>query len=425
MNLFLFEDTAVDRLSPITLTRPAWTISCGSYRLIDLMMERSFSAIGSQVRPHLQALQTGDWPNLKRPEEICESSESVLLLNARIVPSIANVEEISKLATAAESSNEVRLYLAGDVVAAAVGPSALVSDGNVTAENLQAIAAQQGISVSSHATTLKLFEYPHDVIGQHMAECGNSIKHRISTGDYQQLADGVFVANASPQTTLPDSCHFDTREGPVVFESNIRVGPFCFFRGPVHVAANCKISEHSSIKDSVAISHTCKMGGEIEGVQTEAWSNKQHFGFLGHSWIGSWINLGAGTCNSDLKNTYGTVNMTCDKEKVSTGMQFVGCVIGDYSRSAINTSIYTGKTIGVGSTLYGITTRNVPSFVNWAQVLDQYGEVPPEVIATIQKRMFARRDVEQRPCDIRLISDVFSMTSGERDPNWSSDPVPQ
>jgi len=106
-------------------------------------------------------------------------------------------------------------------------------------------------------------------------------------------------------------------------------------------------------------------------------------------------------------------------------MQFVGCVIGDYSRSAINTSIYTGKTIGVGSTLYGITTRNVPSFVNWAQVLDQYGEVPAEVIATIQKRMFARRDVEQRPCDIQLISDVFAMTSGERDPNWSSDPVPQ
>jgi len=277
----------------------------------------------------------------------------------------------------------------------------------------------------TQANKLSLFERPHDVIKHHMDQCGNSIQHRIASGDYEQLADGVFVARGQQQTALPDSCHFDTTNGAVVFERNIKVGPFCFFRGPVHIADNCKISEHSSIKDSVAIAHTCKMGGEIEGVQTSPWSNKQHFGFLGHAWIGSWINLGAGTCNSDLKNTYGTVNMTYSDQKVSTGMQFVGCVMGDYSRTAINTSIYTGKTIGVGSTLYGVTTQNVPSFVNWAQTLNQYGIVPPEVIATIQRRMFARRSVEQRDCDIQLINSVFELTSGNRKSEWTTDPVPK
>ena len=165
------------------------------------------------------------------------------------------------------------------------------------------------------------------------------------------------------------------------------------------------------------------MGGEIEGVQTEPWSNKQHFGFLGHSYLGSWINLGAGTCNSDLKNTYGIVNMIYGDRKVSTGMQFVGCVMGDYSRTAINTSIYTGKVIGVGSTVYGMTPHNVPSFVNCAQPLNQYGVLPPEVLVSIQQRMFGRRKVTQRPCDIQLIHDVFTMTQLDRDPSWTSDPI--
>ena len=128
-------------------------------------------------------------------------------------------------------------------------------------------------------------------------------------------------------------------------------------------------------------------------------------------------------CIRDRKNTYGIVNMVYGNEKVSTGMQFVGCVMGDYSRTAINTSMYTGKVIGVGSTVYGMTAHNVPSFVNCAQLLGQYGVLPVEVLTSIQKRMFGRRKVEQRPCDIQLIHDLFQMTASERDDSWSSDPI--
>lgn len=414
MNLLLFEDDLVDQLSPITLTRPAWAVSCGSYRLIDLIDQDSFSKIGLRVRPHLASLMAADWPDFVNEDELRGSTEPTLWLNARLVPSEKTSKVIQLLC---QQASEPKLIMSGETLVAAMVPQP---------DQLPSMleSAERFPADFTQATDMSLFEYPHDVIRHHMEQFGASLQHRIATGDYRQLTDGVFVARENP-TALPDSCHFDTTRGAVVFESNINVGPCCFFRGPVHIANNCKISEHSSLKDAVAISHTCKMGGEIEGVQTEPWSNKQHFGFLGHSWIGSWINLGAGTCNSDLKNTYGTVNMTYGDNKVSTGMQFVGCVMGDYSRTAINTSIYTGKNIGVGSTLYGITTRNVPSFVNWAQVLGQYGVVPPKVIATIQGRMFGRRNVEQRPCDIQLINDVFEMTSTERNPDWSTDPVPQ
>ena len=78
-------------------------------------------------------------------------------------------------------------------------------------------------------------------------------------------------------------------------------------------------------------------------------------------------------------------------------MQFVGCIMGDYSKSAINTGIFTGKTIGVCSMLYGFVTTNVPSFVNYARLFGQVTELPPDVMIATQRRMFARRKVTQRP----------------------------
>ncbi len=101
--------------------------------------------------------------------------------------------------------------------------------------------------------------------------------------------------------------------------------------------------------------------------------------------------------------------------KAATGMQFLGCVMGDYSKTAINTGIFTGKVIGVCSMMYGFVTSNVPSFVNYARLFGQVVPLPAEVMIATQLRMFSRRSVEQRPCDIQLINDMFRITQFERD----------
>jgi glucose-1-phosphate thymidylyltransferase len=102
------------------------------------------------------------------------------------------------------------------------------------------------------------------------------------------------------------------------------------------------------------------------------------------------------------------------QERVTSGMQFVGCFIGDYAKTAINTSIFTGKTIGVCSMVYGFVTTNVPSFVNYARSFGQVTEMPPEVMVATQERMFARRNVKQRPCDIALVQAMYGLTQHER-----------
>ena len=107
--------------------------------------------------------------------------------------------------------------------------------------------------------------------------------------------------------------------------------------------------------------------------------------------------------------------------KVATGMQFLGCMIGDYAKTAINTSIFTGKTIGACSMIYGFVTTNVPSFVNYARLFGQVSETPVEVMVATQARMFKRRHVEQRPCDVQLLHDMYELTRHER--HMSNEPL--
>jgi glucose-1-phosphate thymidylyltransferase len=116
-----------------------------------------------------------------------------------------------------------------------------------------------------------------------------------------------------------------------------------------------------------------------------------------------------------LKNTYGLISVEYPAGRVATGMQFLGCFIGDYSKSAINTSIFTGKWIGVCSAMYGFVTTNVPSFSNYAKLFGQVAPLPSSVMISTQQRMFSRRSVEQRQCDIDLIHALFDLTRSDRE----------
>ena len=417
MNIAIFEDTAVEKLAPITTSKPAYAIRCGGFRLIDLidLIEANVSAA---VRPHLRAIQERDFDFASRLDA---SQPKTLVLNARVAPTLANYQAIEQLAVSDDFViyNQSKNNQGKNQIIAAILPTELVAkDG--WSKDLSAVI--DAANLTAAGTTLDIFEYPHDVVRLHMQHCEENLEFRLLQNQYGRLADGVFVSKQSPPTIHPTAV-FDSSSGPIIFDSNVKVGPHCFFRGPVHIGENCKISEHSSIKDGVSIAHTCKIGGEVEGCVIEPWTNKQHHGFLGHSYLGSWINLGAGTCNSDLKNTYGKINMTYGDQTVATGMQFVGCIVGDYAKTAINTSIFTGKTIGVASMVYGLATANVPSFVNYARTLGQMGLLPPEIAITTQKRMFARRNVDHQSADGQLIHDMFMLTESERPPGLSSEPI--
>ena len=424
MNILVVEDALVDRLAPASTARPAWAITCGSYRLID-WLSRMEGTLATHVRPYLGSIVAADFPALAT--EIDSSAETTLIINARLAPTFSNFAKLSNFAKTHGQSGTLTAAGQAAICIKTAKLSAAAEEAGSTvgqfAAGLLASAGTGSLQAQVIDDEFMMLDDPHNIVDAHMKCCAENLEFRLTSGEYQQLADGVYLSKKTP-ATIPESVVFDCSDGPVVIESGCSIGPFTYFRGPVYVGPGSKISEHSSIKDGVSIGHTCKMGGEIEGVVVEPYSNKQHYGFLGHSYLGSWINLGAGTCNSDLKNTYGTVNMyplAGEQQKIATGMQFVGCLIGDYAKTAINTSIFTGKLIGVGSMVYGMATTNVPSFVNYARSIGQMGLLPPEVIITTQRRMFGRRKVEQRECDSQLIRDMYQLTSDQRPEGLTAD----
>ncbi|MBL9091724.1 MAG: hypothetical protein JNL96_10910 [Planctomycetaceae bacterium] len=409
MTIVLFEDDLVPQLYPITVGRPAASISCGGFTLAELCR-----ALGVEptlfVRPHLRDLLRADGFNAGRPADDVSlqptAGDPLVLINARLVPSVAAVERAVQLGR----DGKPGLYATSGSLAAAVLPldapslSAAMSPAEV-------VAFLQALPVPTVELDLPLFQHPHDVVRHNLTILNDNLQFRLRRGDYREVADGVFVA---PGATLGQYCVSETDKGPVLLDRDSSIGPYCFLRGPAYLGPRARVIEQAAIKDCVSLGHTTKIGGEVEGSVIEPYTNKQHHGFLGHSYLGSWVNLGAGTCNSDLKNTYGQVNMDYHGRRISTGMQFLGAMIGDYAKTAINTGIFTGKTIGSCSMVYGFVTTNVPSFVNYARSFGQVTETPVDVMVATQARMFARRSVEQRPADIRLLHDMYELTRHER-----------
>jgi glucose-1-phosphate thymidylyltransferase len=404
MKILVFEDDRVDQLCPISLARPAYAISCGGSRLID-WLESLESPIFGTVRPHLREIQAMDFAAVSSGAP--PSEDSCLLVNARLVPSRTAYQCLRALLKSGQTS----VVRHNDQIAAALVTSDVELPPIPSSQKQLKECLQPLMERPAHDEQLPLLKYSHDVIRYNMEILNDNLEHRLSTADYREIKDGVFAASGA---RLGDYCVTDTSSGPIVLEQDARIGPYCYLSGPALVGQGAKLIEHAAIKDAVSVGHTAKIGGEVEASVIEPYTNKQHHGFLGHSYLGSWINLGAGTCNSDLKNTYGKVNMEYSGGRVATDMQFVGCIMGDYAKTAINTGIFTGKTIGVCSMLYGFITSNVPSFVNYARLFGQITELPPEVMIATQARMFRRRNVEQRPCDVQLIHDMYELTRDER-----------
>ncbi len=439
MQIVLFEDELTNRLAPLACAEPAFAITCGGYKLIQLI-----SSLGPEctlVRKHLARVEAETFPQRVPPPSL---AGSVLFVNARLVPSMAVFQRLKEMAAADREG----IVMAGDpkheMAAALVKRDSITLPRGDNA-NTAIVPLIESFGLSPLAIDLPLLQYPHDVLRHHLACCREDLEYRIRTGPpqsyptasgptgshpatqlpgYREVRDGVFVAE---NVTLGEHLVTDTKNGPIVIDHEATVGPFCFLRGPVYIGPCAKVNEHASLKDAVSLGHHVKVGGEVEGSIIEPFSNKQHHGFLGHSYVGSWVNIGAGTCNSDLKNTYGLVNMEYPAgggapQKISTGLQFVGCFIGDYAKTAINTSIFTGKTIGVCSLVYGFVTTNVPSFCNYARSLvspsaaadSGMTDLPAEVMISIQQRMFSRRQAPQRDCDIQLIRDLYSQAQRER-----------
>src|SRR5207248_4742174 len=122
----------------------------------------------------------------------------------------------------------------------------------------------------------------------------------------------------------------DTTRGPVVIDRHAVITAFSRLEGPCYIGPHTHILG-ATIRAGTTLGPHCRIGGEVEASIIQGYTNKYHDGFLGHSYVGSWVNLGAGTHNSDLRNDYGPVTVTVAGRRVDTGRTKIGCYLGDHA----------------------------------------------------------------------------------------------
>jgi UDP-N-acetylglucosamine diphosphorylase/glucosamine-1-phosphate N-acetyltransferase len=214
--------------------------------------------------------------------------------------------------------------------------------------------------------------------------------------------DSVFAEDGA---TVEPQVYFDTTAGPVLIRRGATVQAFTRIAGP------CVVGQESLVGgDKISgssIGDTCKVHGEVSATIFLGHANKGHDGFVGHSYLGRWVNLGAGTITSNLKNTYGTVQLWTPAGELDTGLQFLGTLFGDHAKTGIGTSFTTGTVIGAGANIYGSGTppKVIPPFA--------WGDEPPystyrmDKFIEVAARMMKRRHLELSSRQKKMLAAAF------------------
>jgi len=394
VSLIVFEDSLVENFYPLTLTRGGFELISGTKTLLEGLSENHDVSVFA--RGYLKDVLKR---RLKHKVNSAEHDGEALVVNGLINSSKAKKILGKKGRFVALSGN--------NIVAARVPPKYVSNSGDYPLAKLATLKEFDRLETDETS----LYRHPWELVDQNASVIAEQVE-----GLSNIKLERVFVngprkrAFISPKAEIESPVAIDTRKGPVVVAAGAYVEAMTRLEGPCYIGKGAKVRS-ARIGEGTSIGDFCVVGGEIENSIIQSYSNKAHLGYLGHSIVGSWVNLGALTTNSNLKTTYGEMRFN----GAGTKRIKVGCYIADNAKTAIGTLIIAGKKIGIASHAYGFVTDNVPSFTIYAKAPDKRPvELELQSAIETQKRMMARREVKQNKDDVNLLNQLFTMTRIER-----------
>ena len=346
--LYLFDDGKARRWAPFTLTRPAGELryGCLTFR------ERAEFVFGLPCSGQLsrRALAGFDEPGAAPvlPREEVPPEGTRILLSSRAVPEFQDPPGLEP----------GRLTIGGETVGWILGAGEpLPSEGSMRAPS----SVTEG-----RATELdgEVLVRPWHLVSGTPGRVAKDVVH-LFLDDHQPegvVRVGKGELSMSSEAELEPGVVVDTRHGPVRLDAGARVEGPARLVGPLYVGRDSTVLGGHVATSSIG--PMCKVRGELVWSVFHGWDNKSHEGYVGHAMLGRWVNLGAGTTNSDMKNTYGTVRVWTPDGEEDSGLVKVGCFLGDHVKTGIGTLLNTGTVIGAGSNVYGgvMPPRVVPPF---------------------------------------------------------------
>ena len=388
MKLYLFDDSVADTWHPFSLTRPCSELLFGT-SLLRERLERFAGRPTTSVlsRPWLEAFQESDAPNVIGRGPL-PTGEERLVISSRFVPSADARFE-------GRGERPVLLTTDGEVVgcylpAGTAGPE---QEWLEAPDESVAGGAWEARSVDGGYVNTA-WRFVAENPGRLAADLA---REAASRGGVDELPEGTWKLGShalilDSDVRVEPGVVFDTRNGPVRLADRVEVRAGCRLEGPLYVGPSTVLL--GGTVGTSSIGAMCRLRGEIEESVILGFTNKAHDGFLGHSYLGRWVNLGAMTTNSDLKNTYGPVRIGGPDGPIDTGLRKLGCLMGDHVKTAIGTLINTGTVVGAGSNLFG---SSLPP--NWVPPFS-WGSEPGgpaydrERFLALAQRVLERRAVE-------------------------------
>jgi UDP-N-acetylglucosamine diphosphorylase/glucosamine-1-phosphate N-acetyltransferase len=410
MQICIFEDEQYLNFEPLIYSRPVFDLVCGITTLKEKII-RSFpkEKVVLKCRNYLE-------PFVKADNNKCKvnlfDNDDYLLINGRIIAP-SSLKNILKL-----KSNEEKVFLSKGIVVAVKVSAKTIKD--LLLDKVEVIDTELFKNLPSEEVEINSVSYLWDLVYLNGKEIQNDFKfYTKGKSSSKKKFPGVNFVNKKnifigKDVEIKPGVVLDASTGPIFIEKNVTIFPNAVIQGPFYVGESSKIKSCATIYPNVSIGRICKVGGEVEDTIIHPYTNKQHSGFLGHSYLGSWINLGADTNNSDLQNNYGSITVQVNGKRINSGKQFVGLIMGDHSKTAINTMFNTGTVVGFSSNVFGagFPPKYFPSF-GWGGNESMQEYKLSKAIETA-KAVFARRDKEFTKEDELLFETIFNLTKEDR-----------
>ncbi|MBL7152961.1 MAG: hypothetical protein ISS79_04545 [Phycisphaerae bacterium] len=397
---------------PLALSRPLWELRCG----FGTLGEKLIAKVGAAGIAYFVPDYMGQAYQAKKVEGAVNdmsalADDDLLILDGRVKASGFDV--------AAKGASEVGVDDQGNVVYARI---AREDSGKLAGEDIEGFIGSAKAKLANVECAAAKWEYTWDLVlanSEQITADFAGVGHSGIDGVVEEPGEilggekDVYVARGArvhPMVVI------DAEQGPVYIDEGAEIQPFSRIEGPCYIGKD-SILLGAKCREGNSIGPMCRIGGEVEESIIHGHSNKYHDGFLGHAYVGEWVNLGALTTNSDLKSDYSTVSVILDGRKgIDTGSTKVGSLIGDHAKTSIGTLLNTGSYVGAMAIIMATgkpLPKYIPSFAWFIEGVVTKGFGRRKLYETAKIAM-SRRGSEWSEAEEAMWEAIFKITAPQR-----------
>ncbi|MFZ5434647.1 MAG: putative sugar nucleotidyl transferase [Calditrichota bacterium] len=374
-NIVLFEDDGTDvELFPLAVLRPSWEIRVGAGTTRQWIDSIAGPGLPVLLRPRVEMNTMAVRLAGRKVDEDLDPDADLLFVNGRVL-GLWQTDELAEDLPDTLVDQDGRLLLARRDIRRA--EDLLPLTGNEIMRRLvQEVEGDQlpegwRILYARHIWDFMLAN--REILDRQLTQTGRATAELMGAHALREVPSGVgfgergagHVVYVGQGVRLMPGVTFGNQAGPIWIGPQTDIEPNTYLEGPLYIGPNCRIKAGTRFYNGCSLGPHCRVAGEISASILQGFVNKQHEGFLGNSHLGQWINLGADTRTSNLRNDYAPVKVQVGDKLIDTRERFIGLMGGDHTKTGINTMFNTGTVVGVGANVYGAgyPPRYISSFM--------------------------------------------------------------